>query len=63
MLAIFGEKTFPIATNEAGDVVIAGAEYGKVIDCYRKREIKKTRKCNLNNRVLDYFISKQMHVC
>ena len=37
-LAIFGEKTFPIATSEAGDVVIAGAEYGKVIDCYGKTD-------------------------
>jgi hypothetical protein len=30
ILAIFGEKAFPIATSGSGDVTIAGAEYGKV---------------------------------
>ena len=30
ILAIFGEKSFPIATNNPGDVIIAGAEYGQV---------------------------------
>ncbi len=31
VVAIFGEKAFPIATNGAGDVVISGAEFGKVL--------------------------------
>jgi hypothetical protein len=30
IVAIFGEKTFPVATNNAGDTIIAAAEYGKV---------------------------------
>ena len=30
VLALFGDKAFPIATNTAGDVTIAGAEYGSV---------------------------------
>jgi hypothetical protein len=30
ILAIYGEKSFPIATNNAGDTIIAGAEYGMV---------------------------------
>ncbi len=31
VVAIFGEKAFPIATNGAGDVIISGAEFGKVL--------------------------------
>ena len=30
IMAIFGEKTFPIATNKHGDVTIAAAEFGQV---------------------------------
>ena len=30
VLAIFGEKAFPIATSSSGDVTIAGAEFGSV---------------------------------
>ena len=30
IVAIFGEKSFPIATNGEGDVIIAGAEFGAV---------------------------------
>jgi len=30
VLALFGDKAFPIATNKVGDVTIAGAEFGKV---------------------------------
>ncbi len=30
VLALFGDKAFPVATNAAGDVTIAGAEFGTV---------------------------------
>ena len=29
-LALFGDKVFPIQTNEEGILTVAGAEYGKV---------------------------------